>query len=81
MKRRDAPASIMVTNSNQNENRDRRKVPVCRVCLTEGVVNSRVVEKAVGHPRHKSKLLRWVCVTCLDRNRETLATCATFKAD
>jgi hypothetical protein len=56
----------------------RSQVPVCRICVAEGVVNSRVVEKAVSHSHHKTKLRRFVCFTCLKRGRETPATCATF---
>ena len=52
---------------------------ICRVCFEkDGVSNSRVIEKVIGHPMHKNRYARMVCATCLDRGRETRATCGTF---
>ena len=52
---------------------------ICRVCFDEGVRNSRVVEKVVAHPLHKNRYARLLCATCLERGRETVATCLTFQ--
>src|SRR3974390_2220031 len=51
---------------------------VCRLCITEGVTNSQVIEGATKRPSHRKHFVRIVCVTCWQRGRETPATCRTF---
>jgi hypothetical protein len=56
--------------------------PICCICFNQdGVINSAVVEKVIGHPMHSSRYRRMVCATCWDRGRETPVTCRTFGAE
>ena len=56
--------------------------PICCICFDQdGVMNSNVVEKVIGHPVHSSRYRRAVCATCWDRGRETPVTCKTFRAE
>jgi hypothetical protein len=51
---------------------------VCRICLTEGIINSQVIERLIKPPSHRNHFARAICVTCWQRRRETPATCRTF---
>jgi hypothetical protein len=52
--------------------------PDCRLCLSEGIINSQVIERAIKPPSHRNQYARMICVTCWKQRRETPATCRTF---
>ena len=56
-----------------------RQAPICRTCLAvDGVSNSKVLEKIIGHPMHNNRYARVVFAGCWERGRETAVTCRTF---
>jgi hypothetical protein len=56
-----------------------RQFAICRTCLAEdGVSNSKVLEKVIGHPMRKNRHSRMVCAACWERGRETPVNCRTF---
>jgi hypothetical protein len=64
-------------SSNRNDPKTRQVL--CRTCLAEdGVSNSKLLEKVIGHPMRKNRHSRIVCAGCWERGRETPVTCRTF---
>ena len=51
---------------------------VCRLCLSDGIRNSHVIERVVGSSFHRSRFARMICANGWQRGRETPATCRTF---
>lgn len=54
---------------------------ICRVCRSiDGVDTSRVIERPVGHPLHRTSYPRTVCAACDAVGRTTLVTCRNNRA-
>lgn len=72
----DVAAHCPTMTSDHSENGDR---PICRICWdSEGVRNSKTLERLIDHPMHKAKYLRIVCANCWEHRRETPVTCKMF---
>jgi hypothetical protein len=69
------PLSNLGAARSEQANERRR---VCRICLSEGINNSQVIERVIKPPSHPNHFARMICATCWQQERETPATCKTF---